>query len=279
MNVLVLGGSGLLGSAFVRALQERDVNVAFTFFRGEERARTLAAESARGVSRAYALDVEEPGATAAMVDRVAADLNGLDALIHAIGVASIHEPARFDEVTARVASIHEPARFDEVTARVASIHEPARFDEADAARVDDDALEAGWDRLMAINVRSAYVAATRAARHMPRGGNIVLMGSVDGEKCVPSAPPYATSKAAISGMSRALAKAFGPSNIRVNVIAPGILEGGASAVVPASIRGEYLKHTNAKRYGSSSEIAKTAAWFALENTYITGKTFICDGGL
>jgi NAD(P)-dependent dehydrogenase (short-subunit alcohol dehydrogenase family) len=114
---------------------------------------------------------------------------------------------------------------------------------------------------------------------MESGGNIVLTGSVDGEKSVPSAPPYATSKAAISGMARALAKSLGPKNVRVNVIAPGILERGASSVVPETVRTEYLKHSNAKRYGTTEEVARTLVFFALENTYVTGKTFLCDGGL
>jgi 3-oxoacyl-[acyl-carrier protein] reductase len=128
-------------------------------------------------------------------------------------------------------------------------------------------------------VRSAFVAASRAAHHMPRGGNIVFIGSIDGEKGVPTAPPYATSKAALSGAARALAKSLGPKNIRVNVVAPGILEAGASAVVPENIRAEYLKHSNAKRYGTSEEIARTVGFFALENTYVTGKTLVCDGGV
>jgi NAD(P)-dependent dehydrogenase (short-subunit alcohol dehydrogenase family) len=238
VNVLVLGGSGALGSAYVRALRGRDARVAFTFCAHEDRARALERETG---AKAFALDVSRTGATAAAVDAIAAELNGLSAFVHAIGIASTREPPSFDDT------------------------------------LDDD--EAGWDRLMAVNVRSAFVAATRAARHMPNGGNIVLTGSVDGEKSVPSAPPYATSKAAISGMARALAKALGPKNVRVNVIAPGILERGASSVVPESIRSEYLKHSNAKRYGTTDEVARTLVFFALENAYVTGKTFVCDGGL
>ena len=238
MKVLVLGGSGALGSAYVRALRARDARVAFTYCSHEDRARALERETG---AHAFALDVTRPGATAAAVDAIAGELGGLSAFVHTVGIASTHEPPRFDD------------------------------------GLDDD--EAGWDRLMVVNVRSAYVAATRAARHMPSGGNIVLTGSVDGEKSVPSAPPYATSKAAVSGMARALAKALGPSNVRVNVIAPGILERGASSVVPERVRTEYLKHSNAKRYGTAEEVARTLCFFALENTYVTGKTFVCDGGL
>ncbi len=238
MKVLVLGGSGVVGSACVRELRARGATVAFSYNTAKAKADALAAETD---ARAIALDVLEVGATAAAVERAATELSGLDALVHAIGVASTRVPVAFDD------------------------------------DLRDD--EAGLDRLLAINVRSAYVAVTRAQSLMTNGGNIILLGSVDGEKSVPSAPPYAMSKAALSGMARALAKVLGPKKIRINVVAPGILEGGASSVVPERIRVEYLKHSNAKRFGTSQEIARTVAHLALENTYVTGKTLILDGGL
>ncbi len=222
----------------MRELCARDASVVFSYNTAKAKAEALAAETH---AHALSLDVLEWGATAAAVSRAAAELSGLDAMVHAIGVPSTRVPAAFDDDL-----------------------------------LDD---EAGLDRLLAINVRSAYVAVTRAQALMTNGGNIVLVGSVDGEKSVPSAPPYAMSKAALSGMARALAKVLGPKKIRINVVAPGILEGGASAVVPERIRVEYLKHSNAKRYGTSLEIARTIAHFALSNTYVTGKTMVLDGGL
>ena len=238
MKVLVLGGSGVVGSACVRELCARGAAVAFSYNTARTKADALAAETG---AQAFSLDVVETGATAAFVARAAEALSGLDALVHAIGIASTRIPAAFDDDLA------------------------------------DD--EAGLDRLLTVNVRSAYVAVTRAQSLMTNGGNIVLVGSVDGEKSVPSAPPYAMSKAALSGMARALAKVLGPKKIRINVVAPGILEGGASGVVPERIRTEYLKHTNARRFGTSQEIARTIAHLALENTYVTGKTMLLDGGL
>lgn len=238
MKIVVLGGSGVVGSACVRELRARDAAVAFTYNTAKETAEALAKETG---AHAIALDVTKPGATVDAVTSAATLMSGLTGMVHAIGIASTHSPATFDDDL-----------------------------------MDD---EAGFDRLLAINVRSAYVAVARAQSLMTEGGNIVLVGSVDGEKSVPSAPPYATTKAALSGMARALAKSLGPKKIRINVVAPGILEGGASAVVPERIRVEYLKHSNAKRFGTSREIAKTIAHLVLENTYVTGKTMLLDGGV
>ena len=86
------------------------------------------------------------------------------------------------------------------------------------------------------------------------------------------------SKAALGGVARALAKELGPHDIRVNVVAPGILESGASALVPEDVRREYVKHSNAKRLGRHEEIAELVAWLALSNTYVTGRTLVADGG-
>ena len=68
------------------------------------------------------------------------------------------------------------------------------------------------------------------------GGNIVLLGSIDGVKPAPSPVHYAASKAALSGMVKAMAKELGPYNIRVNTIAPGVLDGGLSRVLPDDLR-------------------------------------------
>jgi NAD(P)-dependent dehydrogenase (short-subunit alcohol dehydrogenase family) len=65
----------------------------------------------------------------------------------------------------------------------------------------------------------------------------------------------------------------------VNVVAPGVLESGITSIVPDAIKKEYLKHSAQKRFGTHAEVARTIAWLALENTYVTGQTMVLDGGL
>jgi 3-oxoacyl-[acyl-carrier protein] reductase len=134
--------------------------------------------------------------------------------------------------------------------------------------------------MMTVNVAAPILCArafAAASGAPPR--NIVLVGSIDGAKSVPTAVPYASSKGALMAAARSLAKELGPSGVLVNVVAPGLMDAGASRIVPAEVKKEYLKHSAAKRFATPAEIARSIAWLALENTYVTGQTIIFDGGL
>src|SRR5205823_1217978 len=111
------------------------------------------------------------------------------------------------------------------------------------------------------------------------GGELVLIGSIDGVKPVPAPVHYGASKGALVGMARTMAKELGPASIRVNVVAPGVLGEGISKTLPEDLRSEYLKHCGLKRFGAPSEIARVVAWLVLENTYVTGQTILLDGAL
>jgi NAD(P)-dependent dehydrogenase (short-subunit alcohol dehydrogenase family) len=236
---VVLGGSGVVGSALVRELAEAGARVAFTFLRG----RSVADEVQRRApaATAHELDLSDPAAVASVVERMAHELGCVDAIVHAAAQTSTCDPPRFD-------------------------------------RIEDVDFEA-WDALMRVNVTSAFAAVRAALPWMKRGGNVVLFGSVDGIKPVPSPVPYAVSKAAARGLVLSLAKALGGRQIRVNMIAPGVLEDGASRTLPDDLRAEYLRHAGLRRVGTIAEVTGLATWFALENTYVSGQTLLVDGGL
>jgi 3-oxoacyl-[acyl-carrier protein] reductase len=141
--------------------------------------------------------------------------------------------------------------------------------------------ERAWDEMLAINAKPSFFAVRAAARHMRRngGGSIVLLGSIDGVKSMPSPVHYAASKGALAAMVAAMAKELGPDNIRVNSVAPGILESGLSSSVPDDLRNEYLKHCGLKRLGRVEEIAGLVTWLATENTFVSGQTLVVDGAL
>jgi 3-oxoacyl-[acyl-carrier protein] reductase len=134
--------------------------------------------------------------------------------------------------------------------------------------------------MMTVNV-AAPILCARAFAAMNGGTprNVLLVGSIDGAKSVPTAVPYASSKGALMAAARGLAKELGGAGVLVNVVAPGLMDAGASRIVPPEVKKEYLKHSAAKRFATPAEIARSIAWFALENTYVTGQTIILDGGL
>jgi len=143
-----------------------------------------------------------------------------------------------------------------------------------------DTSAEGWDRLMAVNLKGPMLACQRLAPYFGEaGGNLVFVGSTDGVKPVPTPVAYGASKAALSGLVRALAKELGARGILANVVAAGVLEGGLSRTLPDELRQEFLKHSALKRLGKREEIARLVAFLALDNSYLTGRTIAVDGGL
>lgn len=138
---------------------------------------------------------------------------------------------------------------------------------------------AEFDRMLAINVRSVFVASQAAARHMGQGGRIINIGSTNAER-MPFAggAPYAMSKSALVGLTRGMARDLGPQGITVNNVQPGPVD---TDMNPAS--GEFadslIPLMAIGRYGQADEIASFVAYLAgPEAGYITGASLTVDGG-
>ncbi len=240
---LVFGGSGALGSAVCAALGADGARIAFTYHEDESAARVVA----EGLTDAVGLrlDVTSIEAVESAVDTAAEALGGIDAFVQCAGVG--------------------------VTTTLTDARTHAEMEAVD---------ETAWDRMMAGNAKSTFFAVRRLARVMAGGGgNVVLVGSVDGVKPVPSPVHYAASKGALAGMTAAMAKELGKSGIRVNMVAPGIMDGGMSRDIPANLLQQYVKHCGLRRVGRTGEIARVVGWLALHNTYATGQVVLVDGAL
>ncbi|MBW6420429.1 SDR family oxidoreductase [Rhizobium sp. XQZ8] len=141
--------------------------------------------------------------------------------------------------------------------------------------IDADAI----DKMIDVNVRAPYHTSVEAARTMPEGGRIIIIGSVNGDR-MPFAggAAYALTKSAVQGMARGLARDLGDRNITVNVIQPGPTSTDMNPHDgPMS---EYMHSFMAlKRHGKPEEIAGMAAYLAgPEAGFITGAMHTIDGG-
>jgi 3-oxoacyl-[acyl-carrier protein] reductase len=202
---------------------------------------------------------------------------------HPGGLAGIGKKLDVTDVTAIERTLdafhHEMGRIDAFV-NCAATGTTVPHTGATVHHVMADVNERAWDAMIDVNAKSSFFAVRRLGVLMQaHGGNVVLLVSIDGVKPAPSPVHYAASKAALSGMAKAMAKELGPSNIRVNTLAPGVLDGGLSRVLPDDLRAEYLKHCGLKRLGRLAEVASVAAWLATENTLITGQTIVVDGAL
>ena len=135
------------------------------------------------------------------------------------------------------------------------------------------------DRLIDVNVRGAYHASVEAARHLPEGGRILLIGSVNGDRApFEGVAAYTMSKSALQGMARGLARDFGARGITVNVVQPGPTD---TDMNPADgPQAELMRSVMAiKRHGTADEVASLVLYLASPQARgITGAMHTIDGG-
>ena len=237
-NALVTGASGGIGQAVALELARRGWGVALHYWKNEASARRLE---------------EEILAQGGSARRYQADLT---------------DPA---QVEALFAAAEEDFGFLEGLVNNAGTAWKGLF--------TDMTLE-DWRQVLDSDLTSVFLCCRRALPPMIRRkrGSIVNVSSMWGQVGASCEAAYSAAKAGVIGLTKALAKEEGPSGIRVNCLAPGVvrtpMNGDLSLEDLAALREE----TPLERIGSPEEIAQAAA-FLLENTFVTGQVLGVNGGL
>jgi NAD(P)-dependent dehydrogenase (short-subunit alcohol dehydrogenase family) len=235
--------------------------------------------SSRGIGRSIAETMARMGAKVVIssrkadaCDAVAADIrrNGGEAIVVACNVA------RRGDVEHLVKATHDA--FGRIDCMVANAAVSPYF--GPMSDMDD----AVFDKLMNVNVKSTLWLANlvRPGMAAQGGGSIIIVSSIAGIRSTGNLGGYGVSKAADFGVARALAVEWGPMNIRINCIAPGLVKTDfAKALWEDEKRlAKRLETTPLRRIGQPEDIGGVAAFLASPaGSFITGQVIVADGGI
>ncbi|MGN0753000.1 MAG: elongation factor P 5-aminopentanone reductase [Aristaeellaceae bacterium] len=237
---LISGGSRGIGAACVRAFAQDGYAVVFLYNRSAGKAEALV----------QALRSEGRDVTACPCD--------------------VSDP---QQVAATVADILRTFRRIDVLVNCAGIAHIGLF---------TDMTEDEWDRLFAVNVRSVFSLTKAVLPGMisARKGSIVNVSSMWGEVGASCEVAYSAAKAALIGLTKALAKEVGPSGVRVNCVTPGVIDTDMNAQLTEDDRAALADETPLGRIGTAEEVAKAILFLCGEGaSFITGQVLGVSGGL
>lgn len=142
--------------------------------------------------------------------------------------------------------------------------------------------EAEWDSVININLKGTFNCIKAATRAMlkQRAGKIVNLASVVGVMGNAGQANYSASKAGVIGLTKSVAKEFGPRNIQVNAIAPGYIETEMTKNLPDAAKEAFLTLIPLKRPGNPEDVANIVLFLASPlSDYVTGQVLNVDGGM
>lgn len=130
------------------------------------------------------------------------------------------------------------------------------------------------------NVAGTIHTVQAAARAMRGGGSIVVLASVVGERGNAGQTAYAASKAAVATVARSAAKELGRYGIRVNAVAPGVIDTDMTAHLPSDVLARRVADTPLGRLGTAADVARVIRFLAGDGAaFVTGQVVGVDGGL
>jgi 3-oxoacyl-[acyl-carrier protein] reductase len=182
------------------------------------------------------------------------------------------------------ADLYEMAQIERVCAEASEgatptvlVHACARFDPRGLDEIDGHAFSAA----MKLGVR-APLFATKALAKLWKGdarADVVILGALDRGQNTSLPPCFAAAEGAKGALAMALAKELGPKNVRVNMVALGLLEGGSSARIGEGLSKDFAAFSALGRRGTAEEAARVVTFLALDSDFLTARTIAVNGGL
>jgi dehydrogenase/reductase SDR family member 4 len=246
-------------------------------FRLDDRVAVVTGAS-RGIGRAVALGLARAGAHLVLAARRAPDLEAVAHEVEALGRRAMPVSAHLG----RPDDVHRLfARAETEFDRLDILVNNAATNPVFGPLVEID--EAAWDKVMALNVKGYLLATQRAVAAMRRraAGAIVNVSSTGGLRASAGLGAYSVSKAAVIMLTRVLARELAPVGIRVNAVAPALVETRFSEALwkNPEIRERYLQTTPMGRTAQPEEMAGAVVYLCSDAaSYVTGQTLVLDGG-
>lgn len=143
----------------------------------------------------------------------------------------------------------------------------------------NDITDDDWDDIININLKSVFIVSQEVVRNMihNKNGCIINISSIWGVIGASMEVAYSTSKAGIIGLTKSLAKELGPSNIRVNAIAPGIIDTGMNSRFSEEELKNIKEEIPLEKIGKKADITKCIQWL-INDEYTTGQVISINGG-
>lgn len=231
--------------------------------------------AAGGLGRAFALGFAKEGANLVIADMNTAGAAETVALVEAAGASAIAVSVNVaDKASCEQMAQDALDAFGRIDVLINNAAIYATLERSDFWDIDPDE----WDKVMAVNVKGPWLASSACYKHMD-GGSIINIASATFFSGSPLWMHYVTSKGALVGMTRVMAREAGAKNVTVNAIAPGFTLTEASLAQIDDAANYGVSSRSIKRASQPEDIVGTALFLASANAgYITGQTIIVDGG-